>query len=157
MTQKWPYQEGTWFAIPLRDGGYGSGLVARKAKRSKIIVSYLFGPKYLFIPGLPEVSNKNHESSLQIIMVSSLKLMNGEWPIIGTTPEWKRDLWPMPKFLLNHGSSGISVAKYPEDDPGAAPVYEQATSEDMKLSPDSLYGAGAAEILLTSLLKSPSK
>jgi hypothetical protein len=30
---KLPHTEGTWFAVPLRDGGYGVGVVSRVAPK----------------------------------------------------------------------------------------------------------------------------
>jgi hypothetical protein len=50
MRFKINYKEGTWFAVPLHQGGYGGGVVAR-AKRT-CILAYLFGPRRESIPKL---------------------------------------------------------------------------------------------------------
>jgi hypothetical protein len=37
-----PCEEGDLFAVPLRDGGYGIGVVARVGRRG-VLVGYFFG------------------------------------------------------------------------------------------------------------------
>ena len=36
------YREGDWFAVPLRDGGYAAGLIAR-ANPKGVLLGYFFG------------------------------------------------------------------------------------------------------------------
>jgi hypothetical protein len=38
------YREGDWFAVPLRNGGFAVGLVAR-ANPKAALLGYFFGPK----------------------------------------------------------------------------------------------------------------
>lgn len=58
MAKRLPYREGTWFALPLRKGGYAVGVVARMAPRGRIILAYFFGPKRNQIPSTYKPSGK---------------------------------------------------------------------------------------------------
>ncbi len=49
VNQNLPYQEGDWFAVPLRSGGYGVGLVAR-APGNGIVLGCFFGTRYDTLP-----------------------------------------------------------------------------------------------------------
>jgi len=39
------YDEGSVFLIPLRDGGFARGVVARIAPKRKVLLGYFFGPR----------------------------------------------------------------------------------------------------------------
>src|SRR4051812_22786689 len=101
------YTEGTWFAVPLDSGGFGVGVVARATKKGPVILVYLFGPKRDTVPSLSEVADLDPSAALKVIRIGDLHLINGKWPIIGRSPEWQRESWPMPMFtrtppLTNH-------------------------------------------------------
>jgi hypothetical protein len=49
------YGEGDWFAVPLDEGGFCVGVVAR-ANRSGVLLGYFFGPKRLDVPTLAELT-----------------------------------------------------------------------------------------------------
>ncbi len=42
---KLPYSEGCVFLVPLREGGYARGVVARAAPQGKVLFGYFFGPR----------------------------------------------------------------------------------------------------------------
>ncbi len=66
---KQKYGEGDWFAVPLRNGGYALGVVARRDGRGGII-GYFFGQKYSAPPSLDEVTSK---TATDAILVSILR------------------------------------------------------------------------------------
>jgi hypothetical protein len=45
------YRKGDWSAVPLRDAGYGIGLLAR-ANPESLLLGYFFGPKRDDVPSL---------------------------------------------------------------------------------------------------------
>jgi hypothetical protein len=53
-SQKINYREGDWFAVPLRDGGYAVGLVARMDNRGGVL-GYFFGPRRDDVPSPSDV------------------------------------------------------------------------------------------------------
>ncbi|WP_198432657.1 immunity 26/phosphotriesterase HocA family protein [Burkholderia ubonensis] len=94
-----PYSEGTWFAVPLRTGGYAIGVVARMAPKGKIVLAYFFGPKCDAVPALSEVEGLKPTDAIKCVRLGDLGMVNGEWPIIGASPGWAREDWPMPSFI----------------------------------------------------------
>ena len=41
---KLPYSEGSVFLVPLTDGGYARGVVARSGPKGKVLFGYILGP-----------------------------------------------------------------------------------------------------------------
>lgn len=50
------YREGDWLGVPLREGGYAVGLVAR-ANPDGVLLGYFFGPRRMEVPMLGDVKN----------------------------------------------------------------------------------------------------
>ena len=151
--KKLPYSEGTWFAIPLRNGGFGVGVVARATRKGRVILAYFFGPRRDAVPSLSELEHLTPDKAICAICVGDLGLITGTWPIVGNLKSWDRSLWPMPVFVRRDPISRKAWKVYYSDTDPNLPVSEVRTSyDDTSLRKDSLYGAGAAEIELTELL-----
>jgi hypothetical protein len=151
---KLPYHEGTWFAIPLRQGGFAIGLIARATARGKVILCYFFGPKRATVPSLADVENLMPKDALRILQVGDLGLVKGLWPIIGFSTSWRRSDWPIPPFIRREPFSGRAwKVLYSDTDPNKVINEEPISSETSDIETDSLFGGGAAELLLTKLLK----
>lgn len=145
------YSEGSVFLVPLRDGGYARGVVARMAPEGKVLLGYFFGPRLAstrdgtldgLVPG----------EAILCIRFGDLGLINGEWPIVGKIPNWERSKWPMPMFVRRDDLSRKAwLVRYSNDDPNEI-EEEFRTDFDSKLGIDSLAGYGYVEIKLTRLL-----
>lgn len=98
MKRKLPYQEGTLFAVPLRNGGYGLGLVARLSGDG-LVFGYFFGPLRTSIPVMGDVGELSAEDSILRLRFGDLGLLNGEWPIVGQFSGFTRSNWPLPPFV----------------------------------------------------------
>jgi Regulator of ribonuclease activity B/Immunity protein 26 len=112
------YSEGIWFAVPLDSGGFGVGIVARATKKGPVILVYLFGPKREAVPSLSEVAGLDPSAAVTVLRIGDLHLIDGTWPILGRSPTWQRERWPMPLFtrkppFINHEL----VIQYSDDDP----------------------------------------
>jgi len=148
-----PYQEGSWFSVPLRNGGHAVGLVVRCSREGKVILSYLFGPKRPGRASLGEVERLTPSDAIKALRIGDLGLMNGEWPIIGQTANWQRSAWPMPRFIRRDELSQRAwYSYYSEDNPAELLKDEPAAWGASSVDRDSVLGAGAVEILLTKLL-----
>jgi hypothetical protein len=150
---KLPYREGTWFAVPLHNGCFAAGLVARATNRGRSILCYFFGP-YQAIPPLNELSSLSARDSLLAVMVGDLALMEGKWPVIGRMPSWKRGEWMMPLFIRREPiSEKVWLVHRSDSDPSKV-VREELLADPPpdNLRHDSLYGSGAAEKILAKLL-----
>jgi hypothetical protein len=105
MKKSLPYKEGTWFAVPLRSGGYGLGIVAR-LKGDGIAFGYFFGPRRDFVPTITEIEELSKDKSVLKIQFGDLGLLNGEWRVIGHHEDFDRSDWPLPPFIRVDDISG---------------------------------------------------
>jgi hypothetical protein len=112
------YAEGTWFVVPLRHGGMALGLVAR-AKQG-ILLGYFFGPRRRKKPTLRGLKRLTARDAVLVERLGDAKLIFGKWPIIGRSPDWAREAWPMVPFLHHDALLDGVVWKreYADDDPG---------------------------------------
>lgn len=152
--KKLPYHVGTWFAVPLREGGFAVSVVARMASKGRIVLAYLFGPKRDGVPNIDDVSLLRAKDATKCLMLGDLGLMNGEWPIIGHSPNWNQQEWPMRSFVRRDDTSKRAWRTvYADTDPSKLEREEPVPYEFNGLEPDALYGYGAVELLMTKLLK----
>src|SRR5690242_8796161 len=92
------FAEGTWFGVPLNQGGFAIGRVARHSPSREILLAYFFGPRRTTLPKLDELQSFAPEDATKIMMVGYLGLDSGSWPIIGSAKAWDRTAWPIPQF-----------------------------------------------------------
>lgn len=153
-----PYKEGTVFAIPLRRGGYATGVVARTTPRGEIVLAYLFGPARKTVPSLDDVKHLRPQDALRVARVGDLSLLDKTWSIIGQLAAWKRDDWPMPPFVRREDITKKAwLVKYSDHD--ANKVASEEPMDYPKVSEferDAVLGAGAAEIVMTKVLAETS-
>lgn len=153
MKRKVKYSEGTWFAIPLREGGFALGLVARATPKGPQILAYLFGPKRDGMPTLAQTADLRASSAVKVLRAGDLHLLDGRWKVLGESSDFRREEWPFPRFVRNEEIGRRSwVVEYAEDDPGRVVAEVPVEFGSSTLERDSLYGAGAVEIVLTRLL-----
>lgn len=149
---KLPYCEGTWYAVPLRDGGFAVGVVARATAKGKVILCYFFGPRRTSVPTLAEVESLIPNNAILVVRVGDLALLRGEWPIIGKAQSWNRSDWPMPAFVRRDPLSRKAWRVYYSDDNPNLVTREEPEPFESTLDRDSVLGSGAAELVLTKIL-----
>ena len=151
---KQPYHEGTWFAVPLNQGGYAAGLLARMAPAGKVVLAYLYGPKRAAIPTLAELASMRPSDAAKVVRMGDMGLANGRWPVIGDAVDWQRELWPMPAFIRRSEPAHHAWrAIYADSDPGRPEREVSVPYEMTGLESDLLYGYGSIELLMTKLLE----
>jgi hypothetical protein len=150
---KRPYTEGSVFAVPLRFGGFGIGLVARVATDdSGGVLGYFFGPRYEAVPALESVSFVDPRQALRVVRFGDPFLLNGKWPILGTLKKWDRRMWPMPDFVRKDDLTKTAWrVRYSEENLTQA-ISETPAPYDSALERAAVFGAGAVELMLTKLL-----
>jgi Immunity protein 26 len=148
-----PYREGDVFAVPLRNGGFSLGVVARSSKQGQVLLGYFFGEKFASVPGASDLPKLLPENALKVVKFGDLSLMSGNWPIIAHLQHWHRDDWPMPKFIRRDPlTKRARLVSYADEDPNQ-PIGEEADEfESVGYEEDTLLGAGFVELLLTRLL-----
>ncbi len=152
---KLPYKEGDWFAVPLRDeSGFAVGRIARMAPNGRVLLGYFFGPPHETVPTLDQVQHHRPEAAAMIVRFGDLYLINGRWPILGGSSQWRRQDWPMPVFGRQVEHDGVAwKVEYPDDNPNANPRETRISIADSRRLPSSnMFGAGVVEAVLTKQL-----
>ncbi|PHV09727.1 Imm26 family immunity protein [Chitinimonas sp. BJB300] len=154
MSKPLKVAEGLWFAVPLRDGGFGVGLAARvsPSRGVKTLFCYLFPYRYSEPPSLEKLLALKPSDAISLERVSSLGIKKGTWPLIGIDPKFDREKWPMPSFVRQDlVSKNYRKTTYSPDDPSLV-IWEGLCplGEELVLPQDGLSGYGAVEIFLTN-------
>lgn len=90
--------EGNIYLLPLEAGGYAVGLIARIDKRQISIMTYFFKAilkEKLFSQALDVIEKRE---ILDVTVSGTQTLKSGDWPVIGTLSNFKREEWPVPVF-----------------------------------------------------------
>ncbi|MDH2341284.1 immunity 26/phosphotriesterase HocA family protein [Bradyrhizobium sp. SSUT18] len=153
---KLPYEEGSVFAMPLRNGGFARGVVARSPRRGKVLLGYFFGPR-LETPGSATFDDLRPDLAVARIRFGDLGLIEGRWLIIGKVANWDRRDWSMPDFVRRDPiSRKARLVRYADDDPLRSVSELLPDYDDLQvLESDGLFGAGAAETKISKLLAPP--
>jgi hypothetical protein len=167
------YREGDWFAVPLGQGGYALGVVARTSTMG-VLLGYFFAPRRAELPTLEDVSTLAAEKAIWITRLDDRGLRGRsqsgrEWPIIGRLADWDRKAWPMPVFgRIDEQARRAFRVFYADNNPDSRPRWEQVPSDAPhglreisgrtmnvieKLPRDGMVGADHAEKWLDRLLE----
>jgi hypothetical protein len=147
------YREGDWFAVPLRDGGYSGGLIAR-TNPGGVLLGYLFGPLRSEIPELEDVAGLRPGDAVLIGKFGHLGIVQGKWPLLGRVDGWGPagavDAGVRP---LRGADRAVFPVFYDDDDPNRVLHEELVAPGEAEQAPkDGMMGAGFAEGALTRLL-----
>ena len=94
-------KEGDLFVVPLIQGGYALGLIARQFK--KIVLGYFFAKVYPQVPESVIGSDLKVEKIIFIGKFSSLAFEDGNWPLVKAENfVFNRDEWVIPVFKMQH-------------------------------------------------------
>jgi hypothetical protein len=149
------YQEGDWFAVPLRGGGYAAVIIARTMPRKEgVLLGYFFGPRRDSVPNLGELSALSASDAALVERFGDLGILDGTWPLVGHTDRWDRGAWPTPAFGRLEELTGRALKViYDDDNPNRLLREERIDPSELASMPkDGLSGAGAVERILTRLL-----
>lgn len=149
------YGEGDWFAVPLRQGDFAVGVIARAMPSNEgILLGYFFGPRRHDLPRLDEVKDLSASDAVLVERFGDLGLVQGIWPLLGRTGEWDRSAWPTPVFGRFEELTGRAFKViYDDANPNRLVREKKVDPDDLVGFPkDGLSGAGAVERILTRLL-----
>jgi hypothetical protein len=144
-------KEGDLCAVPLNDGGYGVGLIARK--NDKIVLGYFFSYISSNVPIDIPPAVLGKKNVILIAKFSSLRIDSGDWPIIGNPIPFVKSDWPIPIFRHRDDIVGVYRARILGEDLFTAREYIISDEEADKLYQDGLFGAVALASRLNRVLK----
>lgn len=153
MTPELPYDEGDLFAVPLPGGGYAVGVVARMDRKG-VLLAYFFGPRSERLPPLPHLGEVRALDAILVQRLGDVGLVDGDWPIIGHLPSWRREEWPMPAFGRHEElTDRYFRVEYADDDPNRSPDESQISANEFgRLPEDGLAGFRFVETVLSRRL-----
>jgi hypothetical protein len=142
-----PYNEGSTVAVPLRGQPlWASGIVAR-VNGQGIFLGYFFGPATPE-PRSPAVDLAPRDA-VAVRLCGDRGLLDGDWDVTGTWPNWDPDQWPMPAFHREIELIGQSYRiTYADDLLTEASVTPISEEEAEGLPRDGILNAKAVEHLL---------
>jgi hypothetical protein len=151
--------EGEWYAIPLDDGGFACGLVARTSAREELFLGYFFGPRSEDMPGLNRASGLQPQDALLVILVNDFG--GRPWPLLGRLPGWDRQQWPIPAFgRYEEWEPALRDLRldYVEDDLDSEPIRTWVPAEEARQLPrEGRMSTRVVEIRLDRLLDQQSE
>jgi hypothetical protein len=117
-----------------------------------VLLGYFFGPR-IESKTVANLNDLDPGKAMLRLRFGDLGLINSEWPVLGTIPNWSPSKWPMPNFVRRDplGVMKSRLVHYSDDDPNRV-ESESPIDDESGLEADSLYGSGAVEIRLTKLL-----
>ena len=90
---KRPYRLGDWFAIPLGDGRYAPGIVARGTR--KAIAGFAFGTIFAGVPAPADLASLRYDRAVWHGSFSDRAIVEDRWPVIGASATFTPALWPL--------------------------------------------------------------
>jgi hypothetical protein len=142
---------GTAFLVPLRDGGFALGVLARADGKGSAL-GYFFGPR-VSSADEAELDSVTPEDALLVGMFGDLELIRENWPVLGEIGGWSPDRWLIPHMSRIDEKAGRAWLSTYDDALRCVNETEIAPTEAPRYPYDRLMGAGAVEIRLTKLIK----
>lgn len=144
--------EGAAFLVPLRDGGFARGVVARSAPGGRILLGYFFGPRLPTVEAA-DFNGLKAANSILSLRFGDLALLKGIWPVLGSMPNWNKEGWPMLRALRRDplGMRHPLLVAYDDHDPSKV-IAEHPTAALSDLPTDALAGYAFVEAKLSKLL-----
>jgi hypothetical protein len=132
------YHQGDWFAVPLDQGGYALGIIARTNPLG-VLLGYFFGPRRAELPTLDDVAALRAGDAVLIARFADRGLRGRsrsgrQWLVLGRLADWDRSAWPMPVFGRVDAQTGhVYRVFYLDNDPGSRPRRARAASYDISV------------------------
>jgi hypothetical protein len=144
--------EGEVFDVPLRRGGWCTGLLARKSNDG-ICVGYFYGPRLTESSRADDLMVPEPEAALLIARFGISAFVSGAWAIRGRAQNWNRTKWRPLEFIEVPPFGGPRVVVYDDDDPGEALTERRPRPGEVSTLPDGdLHGYRIIEDHLDELL-----
>ena len=144
--------EGEVFDLPLRRGGWCTGLIAR-ASRDGVCVAYFYGPRREQPPAADELVMPPPGDAILIARFGVSAFASGTWKVRGTASNWDRDRWRPLEFVEMPPFGGARVVVYDDKDPNQVVAERRPQSGEAARLPDGdLHGYGIIRNHIDDLL-----
>ena len=137
-------------ALPLQQGGFGIGLIARKYK--SILLGYFFNCIYPLVPTEILTDKIDIKDFVLIGKFNSGGIENREWPVLKTDLYFNKERWPVPTFMRQDLITGKYFAVINDDTLVNERRYSIAKEKADSLYSHVIFGYGALEEKLSRIL-----
>lgn len=148
--------EGSVFTVPLKDGRFVIGLVARvkPGRGKKCFLGYFFDKVFDVVPTIEVVGTCQPQETILVAICGDLGVHEGYWRVLGSQDAWERNAWQVPAFVRKDVVSGHYTKVVHADDDPSKIVSEIPANEDEAehLPRDGVWGARAVEAYLSNIL-----
>lgn len=141
--------EGSCIAIPLVNGRFARVVVARVSS-TRYLVSYCFAPSFPNVPPLYLYECLEPKDVLCAWKISSVGVADGDWPVLGILPRWRREDWPVPRFAFTDPLSGARYLRTYDDRDPSIQIAQERVPDDYEFSEEADASRGhviAARVL----------
>jgi hypothetical protein len=150
VKKKVKIKEGDVFAVPLLQGDYAIGLIARE--QNKITLGYFFRTIFKTLPEELDTTGINHWEVALIGKFSSLAIEKGEWPLLKTNFKFNRNNWPIPVLKMQDPLTEQYFAVLYDDTLVNEQRYKISIEEASELFGHGNYGYEALQKKLSTVL-----
>lgn len=160
MAKKLPFEEGSWFLLPLGEAGYASGVVARVSpKHRAVLLGYFFDELFATPPPLEHFCKRTASGAGLTLIFGYLGLRDGAWPVIGRCENWRAEDWPMPAFVNEELLTGRRYEiRYDDKDPNKEVSRRLLSENEGRFLPvDGVSGDVAVQITMGKRLGLPTE
>lgn len=111
------YREGDWFALPLREGGFAVGVIAR-ANPEAALLGYFFGPRRGEVPSLGELSDLRAGDAVLGRLVTTgdswepFRLVDVDGSAVGSVSAWFSELQAAGRSATTLRSYGMDLLRW---------------------------------------------
>lgn len=143
---------GEWLAVPLANGLWAAGLVARAGPRG-VTFGYFFGPASSEPPMLQQVRRLEPQDAILVGMYGDLGIREGSWKVLGRSEPWDPTRWPLVRLARTDSLWGQTyLVEYSESDLSRSREYKVEPSDAAGAPEDGLMGEGFVRLRLAKLL-----
>lgn len=160
MAKKVRLEEGSWFEVPLSDGQFIAGMLARISPQGQQIgLGYFFDEIFSSKPPLEVLCDRRAVDAREAVRFSTLSLIKGHWAVLGRCASWNRSEWPMPSFVRQPSPTVAAFeVQFDDDDPLKVIASHRISGEvDKQLRTESIYGFEGIRIHMERLIKQGGK
>jgi hypothetical protein len=149
--------EGNIISIPIDDGRYAVGVLARvetaRPRKPYGIFVYFFGPFNDPDRAVVKPIYLNPKHYVIRLNTSALDIYSGVWKWLGVIDQWDRNEWPFPDFCQHtKGERTFYRIRYDENDL-ATQIFRVRMLDGGGLDDNIIYGTGAAQQKISTTME----
>jgi Immunity protein 26 len=160
---KWtqsPLNEGNLFLVPLGNGSYSLGLIARLKEETGSVLGFFFNAVHNPVTSVDHLLQQKPQDAIAVMKFGYGALRDNVWKVIGPLSSWKREDWEVTTFSYSNDIlKKFEKREYDSNDPFHKVVnIIKVKPEELKGIPkDSTFSPVAVVNELNSVLRNSQR